>query len=150
MAILDYIKIGLGFVAGMALCILYYEGAPLVRDIPYISAVPIVGDLAIGRVQVRVNEAVTAAQHGYAIQSELAAAKAKADAETESKRQAAIVATEFNNRLRAAQVSEAQSSKDLDDALAQNEKLRAAAGLSRPLDDGTRQLLRNHGFQVDQ
>lgn len=147
--ILDYLKIGAGALAGMMICILFYEGVPVVSGIPYINVIPIVGDLAIGHVQVKVNTAVAAAQHGFAVQSEMAAIKAQAAAQAESQRQAAIVATEYAKRLAASQAEATQKDKELDDALAANERVRSAAGLSCPPDDGTRKLLRQHGFQVD-
>jgi hypothetical protein len=149
--ILDYIKLGAGAVLGFMLAVAGYEGVPLVKDIPYISYVPLIGDLAIGRVQVKVNAAVSAAQHGFAVQSEMAAVKAQAAAQAESQRQAAIVASEYANRLAASNLANDQKDKELDDALAANEKLRAAAGIkSPPLDNGTADLLRKHGFEVDQ
>lgn len=44
----DYIVGGL---AVGAVIVLYYEGLPIIRDVPFISYIPIIGDLAVGRVE---------------------------------------------------------------------------------------------------
>jgi hypothetical protein len=147
---LDWFKIGAGALAGMMIAVLFYEGVPIVKDIPYISYVPVLGNLGIGNVQTRVNAAVAGAQHGFAVQVENAALKARVEAEERDRRNAAVITDEFNKRLSAVTASDTQSSKDLDDALAENDKLRAAMGKScTDLDDGTARLLQKHGFQVD-
>lgn len=59
--ILDYLKMGAAALAGMMLCVLYYEGVPVVSHIPYINVIPIVGDIAVGEKQRYASEQVTAA-----------------------------------------------------------------------------------------
>lgn len=129
----------------------YFEGVPLVRKIPFIGSLPLVGDLAIGHVQARVNEAVAGARHGFAIEQQNAAAKATADAEAESKTQALIVAAGFKKLLTDAQSAENQTSKDYTDALQRAARARKAAGLRcDSLDPGMADVLRKHGFTIAQ
>jgi hypothetical protein len=45
----------------MMLCILYYEGLPVVSHIPYINVIPIVGNIAVGEKQRYASEQVTLA-----------------------------------------------------------------------------------------
>jgi hypothetical protein len=59
--ILDYLKMGAAAIAGMMLCILYYEGLPVVSHIPYINVIPIVGNIAVGEKQRYASEQVTLA-----------------------------------------------------------------------------------------
>lgn len=140
----------MGLLLALAAQHAFYEGMPVIRSIPFVGRIPGLGGIAIGRIQTRVNAAVSGAQHAYAIQAENAAKKAQADAEAESKRQATIVTDEYQKRLAASRKSEAQASKDLANEISENQKLRAAAGLGcAPLDDRTADLLRQHGFQVD-
>lgn len=129
----------------------YFEGVPLARKIPFIGSLPLIGDLAVGHVQARVNEAVAGARHGFAIEQQNAAAKAQHDAEAESKTQALIVAAGFNKLLTDAQSTENQTSKDYTDALQRAARARKAAGLRcDALDDATATVLRKHGFKITQ
>jgi hypothetical protein len=141
----------LGLVAAIGAQHVYYEGLPLVRSLPFVDKIPAIGDIAIGRVQVRVNAAVAGARHTFAVEMEAKTAKAKADAEAKSRHDAAVVTDEFAKRLATSQATEAQTSEDLNHVLAANEALRQANGLKcPPLDDRTADILRKHGFKVDQ
>ena len=126
-----------------------------------IGDIPVIGQLTTGHVQtyaadqVKIATAADKADCDARVQKlvtgyETTALKAQLAAQAESQRQAALVTSEYERRLSAFHAVNDQKDKDLDDALAANEKLRAAAGLSCPPDDGTRKLLREHGFQVDQ
>ncbi|MGV1867240.1 MULTISPECIES: hypothetical protein [unclassified Rhizobium] len=132
----------------------YYEGLPLIRSIPFVGRLPWLGDVAIGKVQTRVNAAVDGARHAFAVEMEASVAKAKADAEAKSKQAAAIVADEYAKRLAASLAASTQKDKELDDALAANEKLLgcgASTGVKCPGPGAsTVDLLRKHGFEVDQ
>jgi hypothetical protein len=129
----------------------YFEGVPLIRKIPFIGSLPLVGDLAVGHVQARVNEAVAGARHGFAIEQQNAVAKAKADAEADSRKKALLSAAIFQSLLTDAQSTENQTSKDYTDALQRAARARKAAGLRcDPLDGATATVLRNHGFKISQ
>lgn len=133
----------LGLIGALGAQHVYYEGLPIIRSIP------VIGKFAGGRVRSAVNEAVAGAQHAYAVASENAAKKAKADAEAESMRQAQIVTDEYSRQLDVAQATDSQKDKDLKDALEQNAALRKVNGLRCDPDDATRKLLRDHGFRFD-
>lgn len=150
---------------GLPMCVLigfvfYEEGLPFASylvipaSVPLVGGfgvgnIPLLGDLAIGHVQARVNDAVLAAQHTYAIAQEAVAAKATADAEAESKTQALIVAAGFKKLLTDAQSAENQTSKDYTDALLRAARARKVAGLRcDALDDATADVLRKHGFTI--
>ena len=133
----------LGLISAIGMQHVYYEGLPIIRSIP------LIGKFAAGHVQSAVDEAVAGAQHAYAIASENAAKKAKADAEAESMRQAQIVTDEYSRQLDVAQATDSQKDKDLKDALEQNAALRRVNGFRCDPDDATRKLLRDHGFRFD-
>lgn len=129
----------------------YFNGVPLVRKVPFISSLPWVGPIAVGHVQARVNEAVAGARHGFAVEQENAAAKATADAETQSKLQAQKVAAVYKALLTDEQAKADQTSKEYTDALLRAARARKAAGLRcDPLDAGTAAILRKHGFKIAQ
>lgn len=71
---------------GIPLCIFlgmlgYYEGVPVLRNIPYIGVIPVIGELATGRVATESAQAATAARAGYVQLSEITALKAQLDRE---------------------------------------------------------------------
>jgi hypothetical protein len=59
----------------------YYEGVPVLRNIPYIGVIPVIGELATGRVATESAQAATAARAGYVQLSEITALKAQLDRE---------------------------------------------------------------------
>jgi len=65
---------------GVLLLIGYYEGVPGLRDIPYVTSVPVLREFIAGRVQNVAADAVRQATKDLVQRTELIAAKAKADA----------------------------------------------------------------------
>lgn len=109
----DYIIGGL-FVG--AVLLVYYEGIPIVRDIPFVSYVPIVGDVAVGRVEKASDAAVKAATKDLISLSEKTALQAQIK-EMERQRQAADAA---------ANAARAQADKATKEATDAKAKLDAA------------------------
>lgn len=105
---IDYM---IGAAAASAILIVAYEGVPIIRDIPLIGWLPIVGDLATGRVQREADKAVKAATAELVARSELTALNAQLK-EIERQRQAADVAAT------AARARAEQAQKETKDALA--------------------------------
>ena len=128
-----------------AIVVVHYEGLPLIKGIP------LIGKFASGVIAIRIEAAVTAAKETCAITAQNAAFKAKADVEAESRRQATIIQTEINKRVAAREAAAAQTEEDLDNEIAENNRLRTAAGKDStcsPPDDATLDLLQRHGFQL--
>jgi hypothetical protein len=151
---------------GLPMCVLigfyfWEEGAPFASylvipaSVPLVGGfgvgniIPLLGDLAIGHVQSRVNEAVAGARHGFAIEQENAAAKAQHDTEAENARKAAVVTAGFNILLSKTNAQKNQTSKDYTDAMQRAAKAAAAAGIKCDrLDAGRADVLRKHGFKI--
>jgi len=78
-AVLAVIVRQIGF-AGCALLLLlgYYEGVPGLRDIPYVTSIPILREFLDGRVQNAAADAVKRATRDLVERTELTAARAKA------------------------------------------------------------------------
>ena len=68
-------------VAGCAIValLIYYEGVPGLRDMPFVSHIPIVRDLVVGKVDRAAAEAVEKATATLVARAELSTAQAKAD-----------------------------------------------------------------------
>lgn len=67
-------------VAGCAVValLIYYEGIPGLRDIPFASSIPVVRDLVVGKVEKAAAEAVEKATANLVARAELTTAEAKA------------------------------------------------------------------------
>lgn len=68
-------------VAGCAVValLIYYEGIPGLRDLPFVEHIPIVRDLVVGKVDRASSAAAEKATSNLVARTELAAAQAKAD-----------------------------------------------------------------------
>lgn len=74
---IPYLREGIGALAGAALagCIalVVYEGVPIIKSVPFIEYVPIIGELAEGRVDREARKA----REGYVAEARLIAAEAQ-------------------------------------------------------------------------
>ncbi|QYA14489.1 hypothetical protein I8E17_00890 [Rhizobium sp. AB2/73] len=138
--ILDYLKIGAGVAVGVLLTSIYWTGLPILNDYPILKAVPLIGDIAVGRVQTVKDEALK----GYVLESEKTTAEAKT-AELERQRNAASQALEEARKRQAADDA-AQLTKDAqtDIEIADYEKKLAAADRQCLVDDADVQFLQSH------
>ncbi|WP_416065431.1 hypothetical protein ACK9YZ_01395 [Rhizobium sp. ZK1] len=93
----------------------YYEGVPGLRDIPFISHVPVIREFIVGRVQSERSKAAEAAAEGVVSRSELTAARAEADRYRKQATENAIFAAEARQQAQDASTRLAQQ-------LAQQEK----------------------------
>ena len=105
----------------------FYEGAPVLRDIPYIDRVPAVRELLAGRVATEVakerakgESELAAARKGYVLETELMAAQARA-AEIERQRNASAIALEeYRKRAVAAAEMDRIAQEQMEKAIAQD------------------------------
>lgn len=107
---------------GIPLCIFvgmfgYYEGMPVLRDIPYISVIPVMGELATGRVATETAKAATAARAGYVELSEATALKAQLDEERRSRLLASQLYDQAQQRAAAAENAKEVADKNLQRSL---------------------------------
>jgi len=70
----------------VALLLVYYEGLPGAGRIPFLSSVPVVGDVLTGRVHSHAADQVRRATADLVAKAELAAVKAQLDREREFRR----------------------------------------------------------------
>ncbi|MBB3144953.1 hypothetical protein FHS21_001354 [Phyllobacterium trifolii] len=104
---------------GIPLCIFlgmlgYYEGMPVLRDIPYIGVIPIVGELATGRVASESAKAAAAARAGYVELSEKTALQAQLAEERRSRLRASQLYDEAQKRATAAAQANRIANEKLD------------------------------------
>ena len=130
--------------------ILHYEGIPLLRNVWLIDKIPGIGPVIEGKIQVKIDEAVSGAKHAFAVESEMITAAAKLTAENEYQQKVAVVAAYYKTLLAKSQAAEAEATDDLNKAIAENDALRKKAGMPAPppLDDGTAAILSRQGFRI--
>jgi len=112
--VLDYLKMGAAGLAGMMLSVLFYEGVPLVKDIPYIGKIPLVGYAAVGNVQVRIDRAVTDATKDMVQEFRLTAALAQLDKERKDRETADQLRAAADSRAQAAATARDKAKADLE------------------------------------
>ena len=104
---------------GLPFCIFlgmlgYYEGVPVLRNIPFVDQIPIVMDLMIGRVAMERSEAASDARAGYVALSE----KAALEAQLEIERKNRLLVTKLNEdaleRAKAAEAARKTAHEKLD------------------------------------
>lgn len=107
--------IGWGGVVAIGV-VIYFTGLPIINKIPYISYVPLAGELAVGRMQTYADEQVKLATSAMVSKAELDAQTAIADRERELRLAADQVSSNAQKRaddLQAAVNSQSQQIKDL-------------------------------------
>ncbi|MCA2377591.1 hypothetical protein ATU3C_12605 [Agrobacterium genomosp. 3 str. RTP8] len=118
----------------------FYEGVPVVSQIPYIGSIPVIGGLAVGEKRRFADEQVRIAKADTVTRFELVAAQAQLDRERALRAAADEAATEARNRAVAALRAKEQSDAAIDRLRAEAEKDQT---LSRPT-DGDRNWLLKH------
>jgi len=119
MTILIAIIRAIGIPACLVIGLLFfYEGLPGASNIPFLSSIPILGDLTTGRVHAYAAQQVKQATAGLVAQAELTAAKAQLDRERELRLLADQAATEARNRAAAALKLKNDARKALEDRIA--------------------------------
>lgn len=117
-SVVDYL---IGAAVATAILLVAYEGVPMVRDIPLIGWIPVVGDLATGRVQREADKAVKAATAELVARSEVTALRSQI-AEIERQRQVAdAAATAARARADKALKETADALAKLDAAIADDD-----------------------------
>lgn len=104
---------------GLPACIvigllIYYEGIPGAHRIPFLWSVPIIGDLATGRVHAYAADQVRLATAGLVARAELAAAQAQLARERDLRRAADAAAIQAQLRAHAADSAKADARTKLD------------------------------------
>ncbi|MRN66528.1 hypothetical protein [Brucella sp. 10RB9213] len=123
--LLDYLKIGLGVVAGIVIGSVYYSGVPVLKDLP------IVGFLFDGQ-----------AKKGLVPEFQAAALRAEIDELRRQGRANALVIEAYQVQLRNARAAEAAQIEKSEQEIADYEKKLAAAGRACLLDRDDLQFLR--------
>ncbi|WP_180881821.1 hypothetical protein [Brucella sp. 191011898] len=122
---LDYLKIGLGVAAGIVIGSVYYNGIPVLKDLP------VVGFLFDGQ-----------AKKGLVPEFQAAALRAERDELRRQGRANALVIEAYQVQLRNARAAEAAQIEKSEQEIADYEKKLAAAGRSCLLDRDDLQFLR--------
>ncbi|CAB4326611.1 hypothetical protein BCH_01957 [Brucella sp. 191011898] len=123
--LLDYLKIGLGVAAGIVIGSVYYNGIPVLKDLP------VVGFLFDGQ-----------AKKGLVPEFQAAALRAERDELRRQGRANALVIEAYQVQLRNARAAEAAQIEKSEQEIADYEKKLAAAGRSCLLDRDDLQFLR--------
>ncbi|UWF58018.1 hypothetical protein [Brucella sp. 2716] len=123
--LLDYLKIGLGVAAGIVIGSVYYNGIPVLKDLP------IVGFLFDGQ-----------AKKGLVPEFQAAALRAEIDELRRQGRANALVIEAYQVQLRNARAAEAAQIEKSEQEIADYEKKLAAAGRACLLDRDDLQFLR--------
>jgi hypothetical protein len=133
---------------GLPVCIIivllgYYEGVPVLRDIPFADRIPVVRELITGRVATESAKAAAAARTGYVLEAEKTAAEAKS-AKLERERKAdQIVIDAYQAQLMNRLTLEALQNEQHEQEIADYEKKLSAAGRSCHVTDADRSFLLN-------
>ncbi|MBE0563598.1 MAG: hypothetical protein IH622_22660 [Ochrobactrum anthropi] len=123
--LLDYIKIGLGVVGGIVLGSFYFNGVPVLKNLPA------VGFLFEGQ-----------AKKGLAPQFELAAARAERDELQRQLKASEFVTAAYQEQIRNVWVSEAARTEKIEQEIADYERKLAEAGRACLLDNDDIEFLR--------
>lgn len=124
---------------GIPLCIFlamlgYYEGMPVLRDIPYIGSIPVIGELATGRVATESAKAATAARQGYVVEARATAAEAKANELQRQVNAGQIVISSYQEIAKNAKAAEQKASDNAEQQIRDNETILRNTGRSWLLD----------------
>ncbi|QRM55165.1 hypothetical protein [Sinorhizobium sp. BG8] len=140
MSVLVSIVKQIGFAGCVILALLaYYEGLPIVREIPFVDRVPFLRDVIVGRVKTERAKAAEAAIEGYVQRSKLAAANALLAKANEEALLATRKAREAEAQAKAARIAEKQANERLEDAIAKD-----TGDDGCTWSDGDLEWLRNH------
>ncbi|PSH68631.1 hypothetical protein CU102_12800 [Phyllobacterium brassicacearum] len=144
MTILVAILRSLGLPACIFLGMLaYYEGVPVLRDIPFADRSPVIRELIAGRVPTERAKAADDARKGYVIESEKIAAEARAARIEQERKAAQIVVDAYQVQLRNLLTIEELKNEQHQQEIADYEAKLKAAGRSRLVDDADRRFLLN-------
>lgn len=100
------------------LLLIYYEGLPGASRIPFLSSVPVVGDVLTGRVHSHAADQVRKATADLVAKAELAAVKAQLDREREFRRIADQALVDAARRAEAAEQARNEALADLEARIA--------------------------------
>ncbi|MBZ9600774.1 hypothetical protein [Phyllobacterium chamaecytisi] len=133
---------------GIPLCIFlfmlgYYEGVPVLRDIPYIDHIPVARELIAGRVPTERAKAADAARSGYVLEAEKKTAEAKAAKMEKDRAAAQIVIDAYQVQLLNRQTLDALENEQHEQEIADYEKKLSAAGRTCHVTDADRSFLLN-------
>lgn len=123
--LLDYIKIGLGIVAGVALSSIYFNGVPVLKDLPA------VGFLFEGQ-----------AKKGLVPHFELAAARAERDELQRQLKVSEFVTAAYQEQIRNVWAADAARTEKTEREIADYERKLAEAGRACLLDNDDIEFLR--------
>ena len=123
--LLDYLKIGLGVVAGIVIGSAYYNGVPVLKDLPA------VGILFEGQ-----------AKKGLVPQFELSAARAERDELQRQLKVSEFVTTAYQEQIRNVWATEAARTEKTEQEIAEYERKLAEAGRACLLDNDDIEFLR--------
>ncbi|TCM56143.1 hypothetical protein C8J36_103513 [Rhizobium sp. PP-F2F-G48] len=120
----------------------FYEGVPGASRIPFLTSIPVIGDLTAGRVAIKSAEAAANARRQFVdLAEKTALAAEKAERERQQKA-AAIAAEDYRRRLEAARAAEAATTDRLEQEIAAHErKLKALGRSCSVIDDADRDWL---------
>lgn len=143
MTILASILRLLGLPACIFLGMLFvYEGLPGASRVPFLTSVPIIGDLTAGRVAIKSGEAAANARREFVDLAEKTALSAEKAERERQQKAAAIAAEDYRRRLEAARAAEAATTDRLEQEIAAHERELKAFGHScSVIDDADRQWL---------
>tara|TARA_R110002020_G_scaffold21450_2_gene72845 strand:+ start:2406 stop:2825 length:420 start_codon:yes stop_codon:yes gene_type:complete len=110
---------------GLPACIVigllaFYEGVPGAHRVPFLSSVPVIGNLVTGRVHAYAADQVRLATAGLVAKAELTAAKAQLARERELRLAADKAATEARNRALAALRLKQDAQKALEERISKD------------------------------
>lgn len=106
----------------------FYEGIPGASSIPFLTSIPVIGDLTTGRVATERAKAASDARRIYVDAMEKTALAAQLAERERQQAIGAIVVEEYRKRLAAAQSAEQAASDQLEKEISDNEKALEAAG----------------------
>ncbi len=131
---------------GIPLCIFlfmlgYYEGVPVLRDIPFVDQIPVVRELIAGRVPTERVRAADAARSGYVLEAEKKAAEARAAKMEKDRAAAQKVIDAYQVQLMNRQTLDALENEQHEQEIADCEKKLSAAGRACHVTDADRGFL---------
>lgn len=136
MMILGSIIRAIGLPACLVVGLLFfYEGIPGASRVPFLTSVPVIGDLTTGRVATERAKAAADARRAYVDTMEKATLAAQLAERERQDRAGAIALEEYRKRLAASQAAEQAASDKLESEIAENENALEAAGRACRLDD---------------
>ncbi|MBB3234458.1 hypothetical protein [Phyllobacterium endophyticum] len=118
---------------GIPLCIFlvmlgYYEGVPVLRDIPFADRVPVVRELIAGRVPSERAKAADAARQGYVTEARATAAEAKTAELQRQVNAGQLVISSYQKIAKNDRARDEQIAADTETRIRDHEKLLRSAG----------------------